>query len=357
MRITKQALAYKGSGVGLFRRGRRIGVETMLNGLLLPSGNDAAIALAQKVSGTVPRFVALMNRRARAMGLTCTHFSAPDGFTDRANHSCTADLAALARAVLREPRLARIVRRRQAVLPFPIKGGRIYLYNHNPLLRQGYRGVTGIKTGYTVAAGRCLVASVRRGQVRLGVVLLHSPDPGDQARKLLDRGFRSRALTGYAGPVATPPLSPAVYRRRRIVAVLVASPCSPSSALLVRGGGERGPAGRRSRAGRHGAPQPPQLPGGGRRLLPDRRIVAFYGAPQARGARRARDRHAGERRAPAGAAGARLRAQDPAGAAGDGAARGGRGRRTRAGRPLQRRAEPDEVIDRYLRAARGPRRC
>jgi D-alanyl-D-alanine carboxypeptidase (penicillin-binding protein 5/6) len=190
VRITRQALSYKGSGVGLFRRGRRVGVETMLNGLLLPSGNDAAIALAQRVSGTLPRFVALMNRRARAMGLTCTHFSAPDGFTDRGNHSCTSDLAALARAVLREPRLARIVRRRQAVLPFPIKGGKVYLYNHNPLLRQGYRGVTGIKTGYTVAAGRCLVATVRRGQVRLGVVLLHSPDPGAQARKLLDRGFR-----------------------------------------------------------------------------------------------------------------------------------------------------------------------
>jgi serine-type D-Ala-D-Ala carboxypeptidase (penicillin-binding protein 5/6) len=190
VRITKEALGYQGSGVGLFKRGRRIGVETMLNGLLLPSGNDAAIALAQKVSGTVPRFVALMNRRARAMGLTCTHFSHPDGFIDRANHSCAADLAALARAVLREPRLARIVRRRQAVLPFPIKGGKIYLYNHNPLLRQGYRGVTGIKTGYTDAAGRCLVATVRRGQLRLGVVLLHSPDPGTQGRKLLDRGFR-----------------------------------------------------------------------------------------------------------------------------------------------------------------------
>jgi serine-type D-Ala-D-Ala carboxypeptidase (penicillin-binding protein 5/6) len=190
VRVTRQALAYKGSGVGLFKLGRRIGVETMLNGLLLPSGNDAAIALAQRVSGTEPRFVALMNREARAMGLTCTRFSSPDGFRNRGNHSCTPDLAALARAVLREPRLARIVRRRQVVLPFPIKGGRIYLYNHNPLLLQGYRGVTGVKTGYTVAAGRCLVATARRGRVRLGVVLLHSPDPGAQARKLLDRGFR-----------------------------------------------------------------------------------------------------------------------------------------------------------------------
>ena len=190
VRITREALRYRGSGVGLFRRGRRVGVETMLHGLLLPSGNDAAIALAQRTSGSVKRFVALMNRRAQAMGLACTHFSSPDGYVNRANHSCTPDLAALARAVLREPRLARIVRRRQAVLPFPIKGGRIYLYNHNPLLRQGYRGVTGIKTGYTAAAGRCLVATARRGRVRLGVVLLHSPDPGGQARKLLERGFR-----------------------------------------------------------------------------------------------------------------------------------------------------------------------
>jgi D-alanyl-D-alanine carboxypeptidase len=190
VRITKQALSYKGSGVGMFRLGRRVGVETMLNGLLLPSGNDAAIALAQRVSGTLPGFVALMNRHARAMGLTCTRFSSPDGFRNSGNHSCAPDLAALARALMREPRLARIVRRRQAVLPFPIKGGRIYLYNHNPLLQQGYRGVTGVKTGYTVAAGRCLVATVHRGRLRLGVVLLHSPDPGGQARKLLDRGFR-----------------------------------------------------------------------------------------------------------------------------------------------------------------------
>jgi D-alanyl-D-alanine carboxypeptidase (penicillin-binding protein 5/6) len=191
VRITKAALSYKGSGVGLFRRGRRIPVRTMLYGLLLPSGNDAAIALAQRAGrGSLERFVAMMNGEARAMGLACTHFTSPDGFVDRGNHSCAPDLAALARAVLREPRIARIVRRRQAVLPFPVKGGKIYLYNHNPLLQQGYRGVTGVKTGFTDAAGRCLVATVRRGRVRLGVVLLHSPDPGTQARKLLDRGFR-----------------------------------------------------------------------------------------------------------------------------------------------------------------------
>jgi D-alanyl-D-alanine carboxypeptidase (penicillin-binding protein 5/6) len=191
--VTREALAYRGSGVGLLPKGKSIAVSTMLHGLLLPSGNDAAIALAQRSSGTVARFVERMNERARAMGLICTHFSSPSGFVDRGNRSCATDLAALGRAVLRERRLAPIVRRRQAVLPFPIKGGRIYLNNNNPLLRTGYRGATGIKTGYTDAAGRCLVATARRGARRLGVVLLDSPDTGTQARKLLDRGFMARA--------------------------------------------------------------------------------------------------------------------------------------------------------------------
>ena len=102
----------------------------------------------------------------------------------------------MARAVLRDRRLAPIVRTRAAVLRFPIKGGKLYLYNNNPLLRIGYRGTTGVKTGYTEAAGSCLVASARRGSRRLGVVLLHSPDTGGQASRLLDRGFAALRRAG-----------------------------------------------------------------------------------------------------------------------------------------------------------------
>jgi len=191
--ITKEALAYQGSGVGVLPKDKWVGVSAMLYGLLLPSGNDAAIALAQRAARTVPDFVALMNARAAAMGLTCTRYSTPSGFTDRGNHSCAADLAVEARALLDEPRLAAIVAHRQAILPFPIKGGKLYLSNHNPLLQQRYPGTLGIKTGFTDAAGRCLVAAVERDGHRLGVVLLHSPDPGGQAEKLLDRGFRAIA--------------------------------------------------------------------------------------------------------------------------------------------------------------------
>jgi D-alanyl-D-alanine carboxypeptidase (penicillin-binding protein 5/6) len=195
VRITREALAYRGSGIGVLPRGKRVKAETLLNGLLLPSGNDAAIALAQRVGGTLERFVQAMNARAAELGLRCTRFSSPEGL-DPGNRSCAVDLAALARANLDQPRLARIVRRRRAILPFPIKGGRIHLYNNNPLVRLGYPGITGVKTGYTRRAGRCLVATATRGGVRLGVILLRSSDPAVQARKLLDRGFRVSAARG-----------------------------------------------------------------------------------------------------------------------------------------------------------------
>jgi D-alanyl-D-alanine carboxypeptidase len=141
------------------------------------------------VSGSVPRFVALMNARARELGLRCTRFAAPDGFIDEGNHSCPVDLALIAREVLDRPRLAKVVGDDYAVFRFPVKGGKLHLATHNPLLLDGYRGATGIKTGWTPASGRCFVGTAQRGKVRLGVVLLGSPDPGLQARRLLDAGF------------------------------------------------------------------------------------------------------------------------------------------------------------------------
>src|SRR5262249_20157146 len=147
--ITREALAYTGSGVGLLPRGRRAQAETLLYGLLLPSGNDAAIALAQHIGGTVPRFVRTMNARAAELGLGCSRFASPSGIVDRGNWSCAPDLARLARELLSRPRLARVVRTRVTTRPLPIRGGRVWLANHNPLLLAGYPGTDGIKTGFT----------------------------------------------------------------------------------------------------------------------------------------------------------------------------------------------------------------
>jgi D-alanyl-D-alanine carboxypeptidase (penicillin-binding protein 5/6) len=190
--VTKQAVHYSGSGIGLLPLGKQVPLIALLYGLLLPSGNDAAIALAQHVAGTQARFVSLMNERARSMGLRCTRFSSPSGIVDQGNHSCARDLAVLTHAVLERPLLARIVSTRSAILPFPVKGGKLYLYNNNPLMYLGYRGINGVKTGYTVAAGRCLVVTARRGRAWYGVALLHSVDPPTQAEKLLDAAFGKR---------------------------------------------------------------------------------------------------------------------------------------------------------------------
>lgn len=193
VRVTKEALAYQGSGIGLLPKGKLVRLESMLNGLLVVSGNDAAIALAQRIGGSVPGFVAMMNAEATTLGLRCSRFSRPDGYSDVDNHSCAADLAALARAVLDQPRLARIVDKRSVVLPFPIKGGKLWLNSHNPLVVAGYPGATGIKTGFTDKAGHCFVGTATRNGRRLGVVLLGSPDIGQQATRLLNAGFRLRA--------------------------------------------------------------------------------------------------------------------------------------------------------------------
>jgi serine-type D-Ala-D-Ala carboxypeptidase (penicillin-binding protein 5/6) len=188
--ITPDALKYSGSGVGLLPKGRHVSVKALLYGLLLPSGNDAAIALADYVAHTQPRFVRMMNAKARSLGLRCTHYASPHGL-EPGNRSCPADLAALSRVVLRHARLATIVRSAHAVVRFPIKGGKLWLNNTNPLLRMGYPGTIGLKTGDTDEAGHCLIAIVRRGPLTLGVVLLHSPNPQKQARELLNKGFRA----------------------------------------------------------------------------------------------------------------------------------------------------------------------
>ena len=187
--VTRAAVNSGGSKVGVLPLGRRVQLESMLYGLMLPSGNDAAVALAQHVAGGVGAFVARMNAEAAQLGMGCTRYSSPSGYYDQGNFSCAADLAMLAHVDLEQPRIARVVHTYSAVLPFPIKGGKLYLYNNNPLLIYHYPGATGMKTGYTIAAGRCLVATAERDGVRLGVVILDSNAPGTQSRQLLDRGF------------------------------------------------------------------------------------------------------------------------------------------------------------------------
>ncbi len=203
--VTRDAVYANGSKVGVLPVHKRVPLESLLYGLMLPSGNDAAVALAEHISGSVGSFVRRMNVVAAHLGLGCTRFSSPHGFYDQDNFSCAADLAVLAHLDLQQPRIARIARTYRAIIPFPIKGGKLYLSNDNPMLIYGYPGATGLKTGYTLASGRCLVATAERHGVRLGVVLLDSPAPASQARKLLDRAFHD---VYHQPAVPEPPIPP-----------------------------------------------------------------------------------------------------------------------------------------------------
>ena len=189
VRIPAAALRYTGRGVGVLKRGRRVPVDALLSAALITSANDAAIALAVHVGGSVPGFARLMNERARVLGLTCTHFVSPHGL-EPANRSCPADLAAITRLALAQRRIARVARIPYTQIRAPVRGKRLYLATTNPLLAAGYPGTIGLKTGYTDAAGRCLIAVVRRGRRVLAAVLLGSPNPGAQAQRLLERAFR-----------------------------------------------------------------------------------------------------------------------------------------------------------------------
>ena len=189
-RISKAATRFRGSGVGVLPRGKKVPVEALLAGMLLPSGNDAAVALAEAVAGSDRKFARLATRRAKQLELGCTSFT--DSYGLRAgNRSCAADLAALTRLAIKQPRIARLVRHTRVNVPFPIKGRRLDVSTTNPLLREGFPGTIGLKTGYTERAGHCLIAVVRRGGRTLAAIVLDSPNTRAQTKRLLIAGFRA----------------------------------------------------------------------------------------------------------------------------------------------------------------------
>ena len=173
------------------RTGERVPVWKLLDGLLIFSGNDDALALAVAAAGARPKFLELMNAKARALGLRDTHFTSVSGVIDEGNYSSAWDLAGLARYAMRDPRFRKIVGTKIARVPWSAPtGGKVYV-NKNGLLGT-YRGADGVKTGWTTIAGHCLVASAQRGDRRLIAVLLHSSNPYRDARRLLTMGFALR---------------------------------------------------------------------------------------------------------------------------------------------------------------------
>jgi serine-type D-Ala-D-Ala carboxypeptidase (penicillin-binding protein 5/6) len=191
VRIPRASDRVGGSRMGL-KPGRRVRADVLLKGLLISSANDAAVALAVAGAGSERAWVALMNKRARLLGLTCTHYADAHGLNPR-NRSCAADLATLAMRAMNEPRIVRIVRKRYARV-WPGAGRKLTLHTTNHLLRDKYPGAIGLKTGFTNPAGFCLVAIVQRGERRIGIVVLGSKDSFGDARRVARGAARMGVL-------------------------------------------------------------------------------------------------------------------------------------------------------------------
>jgi len=179
--------------------GDRIRLEDLLYGLILPSGDDAAIAIADAVGGTTSNFVQMMNQFARRLHLTQTHYINPDGLTyltpqgqpDPNQYTTASDLAHLTRFAMANPFFGQLVELQHFVLPASAVH-HAYTWDSIDTLLSTYPGATGVKTGFTVEAGYCLAFAATRSGHHLIGVLLHEPDANQRftdASILLDWGF------------------------------------------------------------------------------------------------------------------------------------------------------------------------
>lgn len=185
--VSRSAARFReGTVVGLPEHAR-IPLRDLLYALMLPSGNDVALAIAEGVGGSVPAFVDLMNERAMELGATQTHFTAPHGLYDPDHYTTAYDLSLIARAAMQYPTFREIVQTRSWMLALPGRPAR-RLFNHNRFLSR-FRGADGIKTGYVHESGLTLVASATHDRWRLIAVVLHSGDLYGDATRLMNLGF------------------------------------------------------------------------------------------------------------------------------------------------------------------------
>ena len=190
--VPDEALLVEGSSMYL-KQGEILTVEALLYGLMLHSGNDAAIALAMYHSGSVEAFVHKMNKKAYELSLMNTHFENPHGLDSENHYSTAYDLAKLTAYALDNPVFYQVVSTKT------ISIGERTLTNHNRLLRQ-YDGAIGVKTGYTRAAGRILVSAAERRGRRLICVTIHDPNDWKDHTALLDYGFEHYTMHVISDP-------------------------------------------------------------------------------------------------------------------------------------------------------------
>ena len=185
--VDPEAIRVEGSSMGL-QEGDVVTKRMLCYGMLLPSGNDAANATAVRLAGSIPEFAKLMNARAARIGMTHTCFVTPSGLDAEGHGASARDMGLLARTAMQNPDFRAICSQSRAEVCFGNPPYNRWLKNTNKLLTM-YEGVVGVKTGFTDAAGRCLVSFCERDGVSLLCVTMHAKDDWNDHMKLYDYGF------------------------------------------------------------------------------------------------------------------------------------------------------------------------
>ena len=185
---SRNAFGVPGTSIYL-SQGETLSLRDMLYGLMLASGNDAAVAIAEHIGGTAEEFCRMMTARAAELGCQNTVFLTPHGLPCDGHYTTAHDLALIARQAMTQPLFREIVSTRRATIPWEGRPYSRVLSSKNKLLAT-YEGATGIKTGYTRKAGRCLVFGAERNGMRIIGVVLNCPDWFDEAARLMDRAFQ-----------------------------------------------------------------------------------------------------------------------------------------------------------------------
>lgn len=187
--VSRNAFGVPGTSIYL-SQGERITLRNLLYGLMLASGNDAAVAIAEHLGGSVEAFCKSMTQRARELGCEKTVFVNPNGLPAMGHQTTAYELALIAREAMKHEEFRTVVSTQRAAIPWEGRGYDRILNNKNRLLRE-YEGATGIKTGYTKAAGRCLVFGAKREGLEVIGVVLNCGDWFEEAKRIMDKGFAS----------------------------------------------------------------------------------------------------------------------------------------------------------------------
>ena len=188
--IPHEVVMTEGSSAYL-EEGAKYSMRDLWYGLMLNSGNDAAVAIAYHISGSVEAFAEEMNSRARSIGVKNTSFKNPNGLDEEGHYTTPIDLAKITQYALNNEQFAEVVAARSHTAQYTRADGTektIEYINHNRLLRE-VEGCIGVKTGYTKADGRCLVSAAERDGIRFIAVTLNDPDDWAEHKEMLESGF------------------------------------------------------------------------------------------------------------------------------------------------------------------------